>query len=452
MPPQLRARIRPGLRTTLAAAIATAALCSPAGAGASAGCDRVASPWGSDSAPGTVQAPLRTVNALTRSLSPGQTGCLRAGSYGGQEARLEQPGSQLTSFPGESATVTTMLEVMPEARAARVHHLRFDATHYDSTAALKVQADDTVVSDNEITKGGNGICVQVATFNAARRVIIERNRIRNCGPADSKYDHQIYLQSSRDAIVRRNILTGNRGGWGVHLYSDADGTLVEHNIIDGNRGGVVFAGDGEETSDRNVVRNNAITNSGPRWNIEASWSGGPRGSGNSAHHNCLHTAGDADGGLQTEGGGFSSASNEVLRESPYVNRAAGDLRFKAGTACDRLVGDVLGASVGIASAGRARIALRSRRRRVRPGGGGPVQGPPGLARPPRRRAGEAAAALARALAHAGRAPHQLARALLHPASHGHGAQDAHLTAARRGQARGEVAHRAAARERPLTIY
>ena len=168
-----------------------------------------------------------------------------------------------------------MLEVMPEARAARVHHLRFDATHYDSTAALKVQADDTVVSDNEITKGGNGICVQVATFNAARRVIIERNRIHNCGPADSKYDHQIYLQSSRDAIVRRNILTGNRGGWGVHLYSDADGTLVEHNIIDGNRGGVVFAGDGEETSDRNVVRNNAITNSGPRWNIEASWSGGP---------------------------------------------------------------------------------------------------------------------------------------------------------------------------------
>ena len=231
-----------------------------------------------------------------------------------------------------------------------------------------------VLSDNQITKGGRGICVQAATFTDARRIVIERNRIFNCGPSNSKFDHQIYLENTRDAVVRRNILTGNNGGWGVHLYSDADGTLVEHNIIDGNRGGVVFAGDGTKTSDRNVVRNNAVTNSGPRWNIESSWSGGAHGTGNTAHHNCLHTAGQSRGGLERGDGGFSASRNAVLDKSPYVNRARGDLRFKAGSKCARLVGDVAGPSV------RGSIATRAHR----PQPSQPPQpGPPRRPRSPR---------------------------------------------------------------------
>jgi len=346
-------------------------LCVPVSAGAAVTCDRVAAPSGSDSAAGTVAAPLRTLEALLDAVEPGQTACLRGGTYGGVEPRLHDPDSELTSYPGETATITSMLEVMNTAKRSHVHHLRFDATNFDSTAAIKIQADDAVLSDNHITKGGKSICVQVASSHIAYRVRIERNRIYNCGPANSKFDHQLYLEQSRDAVVRQNILTGNAGGWGVHLYSDADGSLIEHNIIDGNRGGVIFAGDGNKTSDNNEVRNNAVTNSGPRWNIEGSWSGGPRGSGNTAHHNCLYTAGpDGPGGVERTAGGFTPTSNHIAGGSPYVNRSRGDLRFKSGSACDRLVGAVAGPSVRTARISSVRIALslRARRRLVRPGG------------------------------------------------------------------------------------
>ena len=357
--------------------LAVLALCAPAGASAAVSCDRVAAPSGSDSAIGTVTAPLRTLEALLAAVQPGQTACLRGGTYGDVEPRLHAPDVELTSYPGETVTITSMLEVMRTAKRSHVHHLNFDARNFDSTAAIKIQADDTILSDNNITKGGKSICLQVASSYVAYRVRIERNRIYDCGPASTKFDHQIYLESSRDAIVRNNILTGNAGGWGVHLYADADGSLIEHNIIDGNRGGVIFAGDGNTTSDRNVVRNNAITNSGPRWNIEGSWSGGPRGTGNSAHHNCLYTTGpDGPDGIETTAGGFTPSSNVAVDSNPYVNRSRGDLRFKADSACARLVGDVAGPSVGTARIASVRFALslRAGRRQVRAGGKARLRG------------------------------------------------------------------------------
>ncbi len=121
--------------------------------------------------------------------------------------------------------------------------------------------------------------------------------------------------------IRHNLLTANGGGWAVHMYPDADRTLVERNTIDGNLGGVVFAGDGSgKTSDRNVVRRNAITFSGPRWSIESSWSGGPCGRGNRAHHNCLYSTGPGAPsgiGLRT---GFRASANVVLAANPYMGR------------------------------------------------------------------------------------------------------------------------------------
>ena len=120
--------------------------------------------------------------------------------------------------------------------------------------------------------------------------VVERNRIHDCG-SRGKLAHLIYVTNSRGAVIRANLLVDNQGGWAVHLYPNADGTLVERNVIDSNQGGVIFAGDGNVASDRNVVRENVITNSAPRWNIEGSWSGGPEGQGNVAQRNCLYSSG-----------------------------------------------------------------------------------------------------------------------------------------------------------------
>ena len=62
------------------AALSLALAATPAHA-AGTTCDRVAAPSGSDAAAGTESAPYATAQKLADSLSAGQTGCLRAGTY-----------------------------------------------------------------------------------------------------------------------------------------------------------------------------------------------------------------------------------------------------------------------------------------------------------------------------------------------------------------------------------
>jgi Right handed beta helix region len=338
----------------LVATFALLALVATPASATATGCAKVAAPYGSDSAAGTEAAPYLTVHRLVSSLDAGETGCLRSGTYGGDEAlHMREPDTALQSYPGERATLTAFLEITPEALRSRVSGLKIDTSGNSNSVGTKLQADDAVLSDNVITKGGEGICVLAGTYNPAQRVIIERNYIYGCGAAmqpdgsENKFDHLIYLTGTRNAIVRWNILSANAGGWGVHMYPDADGTLVEHNIIDGNQGGVIFAGDGEdETSDDNVVRNNAITGSTPRWNIESSWSDGPPGTGNVATANCLYSTGAGQPSGIDPDNGFTADDNVVLDDYPYVDRTAGDYRFRPDSPCAELVGDVAAAVTG----------------------------------------------------------------------------------------------------------
>ena len=324
----------------LALTAAIAALLSPGAVAqdAAAGCSRVAAPGGSDSASGTEARPYRTAQRLVASLNSGQTGCLRGGTYGGDDVRIDTPGVTLRSYPGETAVLGTFFEVLAGGDRAHVSGIVFDGDNHSNASAVKIQANDVVFSDNVVSKGGQGNCVLVGTYATVERLVLERNVIHNCGPAGSKFEHLVYLNHTRNAVVRWNTLTGNAGGWAVHLYDDADGTLVEHNLIDGNHGGVVFAGDSAERSDDNVVRDNIITFSGPRWSIEGSWGGAGQGTGNVAHGNCLYTTGpDAPSGLGPQEG-FSAPSNLVLDSSPYENRDGGDLGFAPDSPCKVLAG------------------------------------------------------------------------------------------------------------------
>jgi hypothetical protein len=355
-----------------AAALPFLALALTGGAGPAQGagaCSKVAAPWGSDSSAGTQRAPYATLQRLARSLGPGQVGCLRAGSYGGRDVYLTTPGTTLQSYPGERATITAFVEVKPTAAHTRLSGLRFDTRTGSNVTGTKLQADDTVFSGNEVTKGGRGICLIAGSQQHAARVVIERNRFFDCGPPGSKYDHDIYLVHTRSAVVRWNVMSSNRGGWAVHLYPDADGTVVEHNVIDGNYGGVVFAGEGGATSDNNVVRNNAITFSSARGNVEGSWSGGPLGHGNSVYRNCFFSAGPRSPSGVAGGWGFAASGNVVLRGSPYADRGRGDYRFRKDSPCRALVGDVAGGAVpgARAASARPRLVLKSRRSRVRAG-------------------------------------------------------------------------------------
>lgn len=311
------------------------------------GCDRYASPFGSDEGPhrGGINRPYRSVPQLLRSLRAGQTGCLEPGVYRHAGiARLNRPGTVLRGLGPDPVRIRGPIWFMPDATGAQLLSVSLTSLSREYPEPLKVQADRVRVAGNEITGSSNTICVLIGSQRTTHGVTIEGNLIHHCG-RHGKFDHLIYVQNAVGTKIRWNLLTHNPGGWAVHLYPNADSSLVEHNVIDGNRGGVIFAGEEGDASDRNVVRDNAITYSSPRRNIESSWSGGRAGARNLAYANCLFSQGaDGPAGIG-ELEGFAAEGNLTLNASPYVDRWVGDYRFLSDSPCRTLVGDVAEAVV-----------------------------------------------------------------------------------------------------------
>jgi len=297
-------------------------------------CDRWAAPPGRRVPPARRPA-LRSVPALTGSLRAGETGCLVPGRYRHSDpAKLRRPGSALLGV-GSGVRVDGAVWVTGRARGSQIRGLDLTASDPVFFIPLKVQADRVLVAENRIRGARSTTCVLVGSTRRATGVRIERNWIHHCGRR-GKLDHLIYLQQTRGALVRGNVLDGNPGGWGVHMYPDADGTRIERNLIDGNRGGVIFAGDEDRASERNLVRWNVIGFSRPRWNVEASW-GGTIGAENVAHSNCLYGPPDiAFGGIGPIEG-FRVANSAVVAGpaggSPGVDR----YRLARRKRCARLV-------------------------------------------------------------------------------------------------------------------
>jgi hypothetical protein len=316
-------------------------------ANARAACDLYASPQGSRGAPGSRARPLGSLARLLRRLRPGRVGCLMAGRYRHRGVvEMRRPRTTLRALGGAPVTVDGALWVLPGAKGARIAGLSLTSHDREFAIPLKVQADGVTIAGNDITSGYSISCVLVGSSRHVSGLVIERNRIHQCGRS-GKHDHLIYMVQTRGAVIRDNVLVDNAGGWAVHLYPDADGTLIEGNVIDGNEGGVVFAGDGNgDTSDGNTVRANVITNSSPRWNVEGSWSGGPRGAGNRAVRNCLFTTGPgAPAGIGYRDG-FVASRNVLARGQLYISRSSGDYRLGPGSSCKSVVRQVAGAGAG----------------------------------------------------------------------------------------------------------
>ena len=320
-----------GLVATAAAALAFA---SPAGASAS--CDRVASPTGSDSAVGTVTAPFKTGEKLAGSLSSGQTGCFRAGTFSGSIS-VRVPNVTLTSYPGERATLVGYFAVPPQGSGDTVKDLNIDGR--PAVATPQISADNVTFSGNDVTNHNTAICFTVGGAGyRPRNTVIENNNIHDCGrlPAQNG-DHGIYIDDATGTIVRGNWIHNN-ADFGVHMYPNGDHSLITGNIIDSNGEGVIFAGAGGQTSDYNTVKHNIITNSQVRQNVESYWGSGPVGVGDVVTNNCIKGAADPYYATQNGSGilsprvGFTVRSN-LIADPRYVNRAAGDYRLQRNSPC-----------------------------------------------------------------------------------------------------------------------
>ncbi|MEK6326234.1 MAG: right-handed parallel beta-helix repeat-containing protein [Actinomycetota bacterium] len=301
---------------------------SPANAAVS--CDKIAAVDGSDGGAGTLASPYGTPQRVIDSLAPGQTGCLRGGTYTFSETDVTTPNITLSPYGDESVTLKGSIKVKPPGHHSTIEGMKLNGAGGTSSIGPKIYADGTVLRDNEITNGHAEICVQVSAWYdgpAPEGVVIERNRIHHCGEIPStNMDHGIYLSEARDVIVRDNWIYDNADR-GVQQYFEVEGARITGNVIFNNGDGVNFSGGSDQ-----IVAGNIIAGSDLGWNVYAGSTGSP-GEG-ALRDNCVH----ADNSGYTSNGGvdssnvFSEARNLVAKPS-FADPAAGDFRLKAGNAC-----------------------------------------------------------------------------------------------------------------------
>lgn len=278
------------------------------GAAGRATCNKWASTKGSDDNRGTRTAPYRTLKKLSASLAAGQTGCLRAGSYGAGGTwtikKGGKAGARVTfmSAPGERATIYNQTYLPNGTNFVTLKNLRFDGSRnrvgeYGKMAPLNITGDynrvlSSHVTNRNVSRKKGGICIYLGKSHSAiaKRTLLRNNRVHDCGIGGNSHMHGIYVNWAHDSLIVGNYLY-DISGKGIALYRSADRTVVRGNVVHGAGTDVLLGGGRDHATDGAVVRNNVLTY--PRKNNEGitEWWQGRVGKGNKIYNNCLWPSG-----------------------------------------------------------------------------------------------------------------------------------------------------------------
>ncbi len=347
--------------TALVVAIGFASSVSPASAAVT--CDRVAAPTGSNFAAGTLAQPFQTVQKLSDSLAPGQTGCLRSGDYS-EDVTIRQGGTAgapvvIQSYPGERATIAGRLRLASGADYVTIGDLKLLGLEHGHACATMcasptIDAAHTTFRNDDVTNNhADAICFLLGDANGvygnADYTTIEDSRIHDCGvlPA-SNLEHGIYVEETHGSQIVNDLIYDNADR-GIQLYPQAESTLIEGNIIYGNGEGVDFGARGRQTSSDNIVAHNIISHSNVLYNVLSAYGPGDQvGHGNVVHDNCIG-GGAMDksgtlGGIGANHDGFDLHAN-VIAVPLFADPGHGDFRLVQSSPC----GDVLSGGSGQAS-------------------------------------------------------------------------------------------------------
>jgi hypothetical protein len=306
---------------------------------------------GSDSNPGTLSAPWRTVQKAMNTLQPGQIAYVRAGTYS-QNLLMKRAGTPsapitIRNYPGERPVLhagTSDSYGYPVLISSGAAYFRLSGFIIENAAldtivnvwvsdhdeAQPYAAHDIEVSDNEIRNSvGTGMFVSPNTEN----VQILRNSIHNNGTGTAHQHQGVYVQG-QDAVVANNLVYDNPHGFGIQVRGQetataADNVLVVENTAVGNQlAGIVV----ENTASNTTVVNNISAFNGTS-GIFGYYCCGPTLPGNVAYNNLLY----GNGSGATSGSNVIDFSRGNLSADPrFRDRSADDFHLLSGSgAIDR---------------------------------------------------------------------------------------------------------------------
>jgi hypothetical protein len=343
-------------------------------AAAAAGCDLYASPSGSDSASGQLSSPMATPVALEQTLTPGQTGCLEAGSYGSIHSvqRFTQAGSAsgqitITSAPGQTAKLRGLVEI--EASDVTLSDLNIDGSNdaynnqrsgtncpYPVSNGLEIDGQHDIFENNNLYQSvpslrGNGL--GIGWNKPADNSIVRYNRIHDVGQCKA-FDQMIYLDQGTGVQIYDNWLWNDAHGWGIQVFPAASDAHIYNNVIDHAGSGFVVGGSSQvsnNTIDHNIILNSSgLTDAGLARGVGISTVDG-MGSGNT------FTAND----VYNNHGGIAAASHIGMRDNTtaapdFVDAQGRDYRTTSNSAWHLWDGGLGGAGSLQAHAARAHAA------------------------------------------------------------------------------------------------
>ncbi len=263
------------------------------------GGDYYVAPWGNDNNAGTAAAPWKTIQKAANSVSAGKKVIVRSGTY------------------AEGVTMSvagTLAQPIVYLGDNTLGAVTVDGTGKTNAILIGVSYN---VLDGFTGINSNQSAIQLENSTTVRSVI------RNC-VAHNAGASGIRLNYAKDCTIE-NSVSYNNAAYGIHLYSNADGTLIQNCTLDGNSDDAIYT----TTSDC-TVKNSILTNNGD-YAIDTSSTVMVTTDYNDAWGN---TSGNYDDTTKITIGGHSISS-----DPEFVNRAAGNFNLDTGSPCDNAASD-----------------------------------------------------------------------------------------------------------------
>jgi hypothetical protein len=319
--------------------------CSGGGGGGGVSNASYVSPSGSDSNPGTLDRPWRTIGKAMATLTAGATAYLRAGVYsealsgscglGYNKLIWTASGTAaapitISGYPGEEKQV-----VVKSAVRLAGDYLRLQNLVVDKNAAYSSFDNVCNGAPNAQLYGQNDTLSGVEVRNSSMSGVylegadgatVVGNWIHDNG-THWNLDHGVYWLSGANSLLASNIVQDNYAN-GIKVGPDAQSVLVTENTVVGNgRSGVIVSGDTQTVSNNNTVANNILANNGTDstggYGLRDYWES-KVGTGNRAYRNLIW--GNSNGPTLLSAGGLS-VTGSLLVDPLFVSLGLGDFHL-----------------------------------------------------------------------------------------------------------------------------